>query len=242
MACIAVLAGAGWLYLGLMLARAPGDIFAAICGAVPGSAQGVSGYAAAFGMWSAMVLAMMLPSAGPMILTYAEIADTAARKGKPVVSPLVIASGFMTVWLLFAATASALQLVLARVVLFDSGAQKVTALFAAAIFVVAGLYQFSALEHACLRLCRNPFSFFFTNWATTPGGVFRLGYRQGLYCLGCCWAMMLVMFAVGLMNVLWMATLGITMTIEKMVGGRLFPAAVGVVLLAIGGSILVMAN
>ena len=78
------------------------------------------------------------------------------------------------------------------------------------------LYQFSALKHACLTHCQQPFPFFFANWATTPRGVFRLGLTQGLYCLGCCWAMMLVMFAVGVMNVVWMAALGMVMTIEKM--------------------------
>ena len=78
-------------------------------------------------------------------------------------------------------------------------------LFSGAIFIAAGVYQFSALKHACLTQCQHPFPFFFTNWATTPRGVFRLGVKQGLYCLGCCWAMMLVMFAVGVMNVIWMA-------------------------------------
>ena len=90
------------------------------------------------------------------------------------------------------------------------------ALFSGALFVGAGLYQFSALKHACLTLCQRPFPFFFANWTTEPRGVFRLGLRQGLYCLGCCWAMMLVMFAVGAMNVVWMAALGIVMTVEKM--------------------------
>src|SRR5674536_190050 len=87
--------------------------------------------------------------------------------------------------------------------------------FSGAIFIGAGVYQFSALKHACLTQCQSPFPFFFANWANTPRGVFRLGVKQGLYCLGCCWAMMLVMFAVGVMNVIWMAALGMVMTFEK---------------------------
>ena len=94
----------------------------------------------------------------------------------------------------------------------------------------AGLYQFSALKQACLTLCQRPFPFFFANWTTKPRGVFRLGLRQGMYCLGCCWAMMLVMFAVGAMNVVWMAALGVLMTIEKMTTTRAVQPAVGVAL------------
>ena len=90
------------------------------------------------------------------------------------------------------------------------------------------------LKHACLTLCQRPFPFFFANWTTEPRGVFQLGLRQGLYCLGCCWAMMLVMFAAGAMNVVWMAALGVIMTIEKMTLTTRFSPAVGVVLVAIG--------
>ncbi|HEY6382549.1 MAG TPA: DUF2182 domain-containing protein, partial [Pseudolabrys sp.] len=105
----------------------------------------------------------------------------------------------------------------------------------------AGAYQFSGLKHACLTRCQQPFPFFFVNWATTPAGVFRLGLKQGAYCLGCCWAMMLVMFAVGLMNVIWMAVLGIVMATEKMLSGRSFTYAVGAALIILGAGIVLMA-
>ena len=181
-------------------------------------------------MWGAMTLAMMLPSAAPMILTYAEIADTAARKNETVVSPFVIAAGYTVVWFGFAAAATLTQLALTRAALLDPSMVSVSGLFSGAIFIAAGCYQFSALKHACLTQCQHPFPFFFTNWPTTPRGVFRLGIRQGLFCLGCCWAMMLVMFAVGVMNVVWMAALGIVMTVEKIGTGKRFTYAVGVAL------------
>jgi predicted metal-binding membrane protein len=174
-----------------------------------------------------------------MILTYAEIADTAARKGEHVVSPFVIAAGYTAVWLCFAAAATLAQFVLTRAALIDPSMASVSGLFSGAIFIAAGVYQFSALKHACLTQCQHPFPFFFANWATTPRGVFCLGLRQGLYCLGCCWAMMLVMFAVGVMNVIWMAALGMVMTIEKIGNGRRFSHAVGVVLIA-GGAAFVL--
>src|SRR5262245_61781925 len=155
-------------------------------------------------MWCAMTLAMMLPSAAPMIFTYAEIADTAAGKGERIVSPFVLAAGYTAVWFGFAVIATAAQIALMRAALLDPSLTAASGLFSGAIFIGAGVYQFSALKHACLTQCQHPFPFFFANWKTTARGVFRLGLKQGLFCLGCCWAMMLVMFAVGVMNVIWM--------------------------------------
>ncbi len=255
--CVIALVGLGWLYLALLTAAMSGpagtwvagtwpisswasNTWAVICGStfgvalMPDGVWGVSGFALIALMWGAMTLAMMLPSASPMILTYAEIADTAARKGEAVVSPFVLAAGYTLVWFGFAALATIAQYALTRAAILDPGMASVSGLFSGAIFVAAGVYQFSDLKHACLRQCRSPFPFFFTNWATTPRGVFKLGLRQGLFCLGCCWAMMLVMFAVGIMNVVWMAALGIVMTLEKMGTGKRFTYAIGVLLIAGG--------
>jgi predicted metal-binding membrane protein len=190
-------------------------------------------------MWAAMTLAMMLPTAGPMILTYAEIAETAARKGERIVSPLVLAAGYATVWLGFALAASVLQLGLARLALLDASMTSASSLLSGAIFLGAGLYQFTPAKHACLTQCQRPFPFFFTNWQTQAKGVFQLGLHQGLHCLGCCWALMLTMFAVGAMNVVWMAGLGITMTMEKIGSGRTFSHVVGAALVLAGVAFLV---
>ena len=105
---------------------------------------------------------------------------------------------------------------------------------AGAIFLGAGLYQFAAVKQACLAHCQRPFPFFFANWTTKRRGVFALGLRQGAYCLGCCWALMLLMFGVGTMNAIWMAALAVVMTIEKMTTGIRFSRALGFVLLAVG--------
>ena len=250
--CVIVLVSLGWLYLGILTASmaGPGDswamnTWAAICGStfgvalMPDGVWGVTGFALVALMWGAMTLAMMLPSAAPMILTYAEIADTAARKGEHVVSPFVLAGGYTAVWFGFAAAATLAQYALTRAALLDPSMAAVNGLFSGAIFIVAGLYQFSELKNACLRQCRSPFPFFFTNWATTPRGVFKLGLRQGLFCFGCCWAMMMVMFAVGVMNVVWMAALGIVMTLEKMGTGKRFTYAIGVLSIAAGLAFIV---
>jgi predicted metal-binding membrane protein len=237
-ACIVALCALGWGALGL-LAAGFGDgslALTALCRINP--SLGWSELVLAAAMWAAMVLAMMLPTAGPMILTYAEIADTAAWKREPAVSPLVLAAGYIAAWLGFALLAASLQFALARAGLMDAG--SVGNLFAGAVFFGAGFYQFSALKQACLTQCQRPFPFFFSNWTTEPSGVLRLGLRQGMYCIGCCWAMMLLMFAVGAMNFVWMAALGVVMTIEKMTTTALFSRAAGVVLIAAGFGMLAM--
>jgi len=240
--CVIIIAGLGWFYLALLLAAPASSWFAtvqALCRTLPEGAWSFSAAAVTASMWSAMTLAMMLPSASPMILTYAEIAETAARKSERIVSPLVIAAGYASVWLVFSLLATVIQIVLTRAALLNTGITSASGILAGAIFIGAGVYQFSALKHACLTHCQNPFPFFFTNWATTPGGVFRLGVEQGLYCLGCCWAMMMVMFAVGVMNVAWMAGLAAVMTIEKLLTGRRFAHGVGVALIVVGTGIAV---
>jgi predicted metal-binding membrane protein len=194
-------------------------------------------YALVLAMWCAMVLAMMLPTTSGMILTYVDIAETAARKDEPVISPMVLTAGYVAVWLGFAGAAAVMQLGLARLApLFSSSLA-----FSGGLFIVAGLFQFSSFKHACLTQCQRPFPFLFANWSTRTIDIFRLGFRQGLYCLGCCWAMMLLMFAAGVMNVLWMAALGIVMGIEKMGTTKRFSHAVGALFLAIGAALTVSA-
>jgi predicted metal-binding membrane protein len=255
--CLVLLAGLGWVYLGLMLADAPSrgasapmldmlpdwiglagtskTAFDVLCG----PAFGVTGIGAATAaalalMWIAMVLAMMLPTAGSMILTYAELAETAARGGARAASPLWLIAGYGSVWLGFAVIAAALQVALTRAALLDPAMASTSGLFSGAVFVAAGVYQFSALKYACVTLCQQPALFFSAHWSGDPRGVFRLGVRQGLYCVGCCWAMMLVMFAAGVMNVIWMAVLGFIMAAEKIATTTRFSKAIGVVFMAIG--------
>jgi predicted metal-binding membrane protein len=238
--CCVALAGLGWFALGVIFADM--NALETFCRPLAKPvAWNASGLAVVALMWGAMTLAMMLPSAAPMILTYAEVAELAARKGERIVSPFVIASGYALVWLGFAAAATLAQVTLTRLALIDSGMTATSGLFSGAIFIGAGVYQFSALKHACLRQCRHPFPFFFASWATTPRAVFRLGVKQGGYCLGCCWAMMLVMFAVGVMNVIWMAALGAVMTIEKIGSGKRVTYLTGAALIVIGVAFVLLA-
>jgi predicted metal-binding membrane protein len=249
--CLAALAGLGWLELGVMIGAAghaggslSGTLFEALCrpsfgtpssqASAASAAWGAAGLAVTCLMWSAMALAMMLPTASPMVLTYADIAATAVARGERVVAPPVLVAGYVTVWLAFAAAATLLQAALARLGLIDPTLAAANGLVSGAIFIGAGAYQFSSLKHACVTLCQRPFPYLLAHWSVEPRAVFRIGLAQGLYCLGCCWAMMLVMLAVGTMNVLWMAALGIAMGVEKISTTTRFSRAVGAALLAIG--------
>ncbi|WP_167391391.1 DUF2182 domain-containing protein [Mesorhizobium temperatum] len=191
-------------------------------------------------MWFLMAIAAMLPSAAPMIRTYCEIADTARIKGEPVVHPLVLVAGYLSVWLAASALFAALTLIVHA---FASPVQMldpVVGATGAVALLVAGLYQFSGLKEACLTKCKNPFSILFSNWSARPGRIFRLGVEQGVWCLGCCWALMLVMFAVGVMNVFWMALIGLFTLIEKQTAGRLLTRIAGAILLVWAAALLVV--
>lgn len=239
-ACMAVLTASGWGYLlAVAMQQAPAGpsgFLDAMCRALPAGATG-GGVAIIATMWVAMTLAMMLPTAGPMILTYGEIAETAQRQGQRIVSPSLLIAGYLTIWIGFSAFATLAQAA-AMSLAASPGVASIAMPASAALFLTAGLYQFSALKQACLRACQQPFSFFFLNWTDRPGGVFRLGLRQGLYCLGCCIAMMLLMFAAGAMNVVWMALLGLVMLIEKMSVSAIFGRAIGIALIAVGLTIV----
>ena len=171
-----------------------------------------------------------------MILTYAEIADTAARKGERIVSPFVLAAGYIAgVARLCRSPRRSRNSRFTRAALLDSGMASASGLFSRRDLHRRrrlSILRAQARLPDAMPAARSRSSS--RTGRPTPRGVFRLGVRQGLYCLGCCWAMMLVMFAVGVMNVIWMAALGMLMTIEKIGTGKRFSHAVGVALIAIG--------
>lgn len=189
-------------------------------------------------MWVLMSIAMMLPSAAPMIRTYCELADTAGRQKQPVAHPLVFLSGYLSVW--FAASIAFAALTMLVQAMQGELSRSANLLAASAAIGFAGLYQFSSLKETCLKKCRNPFSILFSRWTTRPSGIFRLGAEQGVWCMGCCWALMLVMFAVGLMNVFWMALLGILTLVEKQVDSPVTSRIAGAILLVWSAALLLL--
>lgn len=214
--------------------------FLALCLVPAATGPGVGEFAALAFMWFAMSLAMMLPSAAPMIRTYCEIADTAAEKSEAVVSPLVLTAGYLAVWAAAALVFAAANLAIAAARPAVSPLVPLGGLSAAGALALAGFYQFSGLKQACLTKCRNPFAVLFARWTTRRAGVFRLGLEEGLWCLGCCWALMLVMFAVGTMNIFWMALIALFAVLEKQWESRFPSRLAGVILLVWASAVLLI--
>ncbi|MEP1206434.1 MAG: DUF2182 domain-containing protein [Rhizobiaceae bacterium] len=198
-------------------------------------------FVSTFFMWTAMSLAMMLPSAGAMIRTYADIADVAAQKGEEVVPLAVLVLGYLSVWAGFALAMSLFQLVLIGAGLAADPVFPLQGVLAGSILIVAGAYQFSGLKDACLQKCRNPFSILFGRWSQSPAKIFKLGAEQGTYCLGCCWALMLVMLVVGTMNLAWMAFFTLFAILEKSGKGQVTSYLSGGILLLWGGILIIIA-
>jgi predicted metal-binding membrane protein len=162
-------------------------------------------------MWGMMMVAMMLPSAAPMILLFAAI-ERRRRDRSPLPATILFSAAYMVVWIGFSIAATLLQWQLEVAALLSPAMASANALFAAVVLIAAGIYQFTPLKQACLRGCRSPLEFISRFWSS---GAFLMGLRHGLYCVGCCWMLMLLLFVGGVMNLLWVALLAAFVLAEK---------------------------
>jgi predicted metal-binding membrane protein len=193
-------------------------------------------------MWWVMMVAMMLPSAAPMILLFALVNRRSREKGGPFVPTVVFAGAYLVAWGGFSVVAVALQWGLERAELLSPMMASRNALFGGALLVLAGAYQLSPLKHACLRHCRGPIDFISHHWRRGRWGAFRMGVHHGLYCLGCCWALMALLFFGGVMNLYWIAGLALFVLLEKTIPpGHRLASVSGLVLLVWGVAMLAMA-
>ncbi len=180
-------------------------------------------------MWWVMMIAMMVPSAAPMILLYARVVRHGQTRGQisdPLVPTAAFAGGYLTGWLGFSALATGLQFVLEHTGLVHGMWMWSTSRWlTAGLLIAAGVYQLTPLKTACLTRCRAPAAFLAEQWRPGRLGAFHLGLVHGVYCLGCCWALMLLLFAAGIMNLIWIAGLSILVLLEKIApfGARLAP-------------------
>ena len=193
-----------------------------------------------FLMWAVMMVGMMVPSAAPMALLFASVARKAAAQGAAVVPTFVFVSGYVAAWTLFSVGATTLQWQLERTALLTPMLASASPLFGAALLAGAGLYQLSPWKDACLAHCRSPASFFAAHWRRGRCGAFRMGLVHGLYCLGCCWILMGLLFFGGVMNLLWVAGLTIFVLVEKLAPrGALVARLAGIAMLVAAGAQLV---
>lgn len=186
-------------------------------------------------MWTVMMVAMMLPGASPMIVTFSTVAQRQGGSGGGMAPTWIFVSGYLAVWIAFSVLAAAGQLALYEHAMLDGAMGRTGPLLGAGLLLLAGAFQWSALKQACLTKCRTPLSFLLSEWRDGWRGAFVMGLRHGAFCVGCCWALMLLMFVGGVMSLAWMGGLAIFMLAEKvMPAGPLFSRASGLILMAAG--------
>ena len=191
-------------------------------------------FAATFLTWTVMMVAMMLPSTLPFIHAFGAEHQRRRSRGLTFVPAGVFLAGYFAMWTAFSAVAAAVQQALHRGALLSSMTATNSTL-GGGILIAAGIYQWTSLKDACLRHCRTPLSFLLSDWREGWLGAFRMGIDHGLFCLGCCWLLMALPFAAGLMNLLWMAALTVFILVEKTApAGQWFGKIGGVALLGIG--------
>jgi predicted metal-binding membrane protein len=194
-----------------------------------------------FAMWTVMMVGMMLPSAAPAILLYATVLRNSPQAQRPVARTYAFAGGYLLAWTGFSFAATLLQWALAEAALLSPMMVTASPTLGAALLIVAGVYQLTPLKQVCLTKCRSPAIFLTQHARPGVSGALRLGAHHGLYCVGCCWALMLLLFFGGVMSLLWIAAITIFVLLEKLApygvqGGRLSGALLILAgLLVLGG-------
>lgn len=193
----------------------------------------------AFAMWFVMMTAMMLPSAAPAVLAYGALVRKHNEHGSAIPSAWIFVSGYLVAWAGFSVAAVLLQTALEHWSLLTPMLASVDQSLSGALLLAAGAYQLSPWKDACLSKCRNPIQFFITHWRAGSAGALRMGVTHGAYCVGCCGMLMLVLFAVGVMNLLWIAVVAGFVFVEKLLpAGRLTAKLAGAALIVLGLGVL----
>ena len=168
-----------------------------------------------FLMWVVMMVAMMVPAASPVILLFTEINRRRNEHQATFVSTGQFLLGYLTAWTGFSVLATLTQWGLLTAALVSPMMESTSKALGAGLLLIAGLFQFSRLKYACLAHCRSPMGFLATEWQPGSWGGFKMGLKHGGYCLGCCWALMSLLFAFGVMNLLWVASISALVLLEK---------------------------
>ncbi len=185
--------------------------------------------------WVVMMTAMMLPAAAPMVMTFAAVSQQRRSPNLVYVPAGLFVLGYLLAWGGLGLLAYAVNALPPMITQAAPEIAKYSGLFSAAVLIMAGVYQLSPLKNACLSSCRTPLGFIMTHWREGRSGALRMGLNHGLYCIGCCWALMAIMVVVGVMNLAWMAVLSLFMFLEKVSAhGLALGKIVGILLIAAG--------
>lgn len=227
---------ASWAYL-LFAASQMGDMSSVLAGPMTSAWSRVE-TALLVVMWVVMMAAMMLPSAIPMVLAYDRMDRRSAAQSTG--STVVFVAGYVVVWAAFAVAATGLQWLLQHLALVDGMGEATQTGLASVLLVAAGVFQFSPVKRRSLGACRTPLGFLTTSWRTGKQGAFTMGLHHGTLCLKCCWAVMILLFVLGVMNLIWVAALAIFVLAEKVSRqGEAVSWAGGVVMILWGAGVAV---
>jgi predicted metal-binding membrane protein len=224
-----------WIYMVNMaagVAGAPQRI--QICCSPYLKAWNASNLGLIFGMWTVMMIAMMVPSESPIVIMFAAI-NRGKGPGRQLLLTAAFLLGYLAVWTVFGALATLAQWGLHAGALLSSTMMINSSIFGGALLFAAGIFQWTGLKYACLSRCRSPLGFLINEWREGVSGAGIMGMKHGIYCIGCCWLLMGLMFVAGVMNLLWMAVITVFVFLEKVVmGGFLISRFAGIVLIVWG--------
>ena len=187
-----------------------------------------------FLMWFVMMIAMMTPSVAPLVLIFTSINRKRQLQQNPFVSSGYLLSGYFLVWAAFSLFATILQWLLQRVSLLNPEMITTSRILGGIIFILAGVFQFTPLKNTCLNTCRSPMAFIHQYWKDGKSGALQMGMQNGIYCLGCCWILMILLFVSGIMNILWIAIISLFVLIEKVLPSKVISSIAGIALIAYG--------
>ncbi len=232
--CLAAIVFVAWLYI-LHLKVAMPDMD------MPGMVMsephewGTMAVLLLFVMWAVMMVAMMVPSAAPMILAFLTVNHRRQTTDRPLVPVGIFLFGYLAVWTAYSAVATLAQWGLHNAALLSPAMAATSPVLSSGLLIAAGVFQWTPLKRACLKGCRSPLSFLMSEWRDGTAGAFVMGLRHGSYCLGCCWILMALLFVAGVMNLFWVAVIALFVMAEKiLVRGELLGHITGVALVTAG--------
>jgi len=219
LAALSVLAVVAWLY---MIGEAHAMDVTGVCQCAGMAIAGpdVKPWAAGaimplFLMWAEMMVAMMIPSAAPMILTFAMINRKRREQERPFVPTSLFLLGYLIVWSAFSLVAAVAQWTMHGAALLSPMMKSTSPFLAGTLLFVAGVFQWTPWKHTCLKHCQSPLQFLLVDWREGPRGALAMGVRHGAFCAGCCWMLMALLFVAGVMNMLWVAAITLLVLLEK---------------------------
>ncbi len=243
LAALSTIVALTWTYLGYMSFGQPGiDMDMGAMAAMPAQRWDRSYFIATMAMWVVMMIGMMVPSATPTILLFGALQRQMHLARSDIYRRTALfVTGYVVAWIAFSALATTAQWGLDVAALRSSMTARTTSVFGGLLFLVAAAYQFIPLKTACLRHCRNPAEFLVTHRRSGRVGPLLTGLEHGMYCIGCCWGLMALLFAFGVMNLLWVGIMAIFIFIEKLAPAGVQFGRIGAVLM-ICASVVLIAN